>query len=57
MDGYIISKVDTVDTAIGALVSVVHSTGIPIIFVGVGQTYQDLRNFSVSWAVDLLMKS
>jgi signal recognition particle receptor subunit alpha len=56
LDGFIISKVDTVDAAIGALVSVVHSTGTSIYFVGVGQHYQDLRNFSVPWAVNLLMK-
>ena len=57
LDGFIISKIDTVDTNVGALVSVVHSTGVPIVFVGVGQTYQDLRNFSVAWAVDMLMKN
>jgi signal recognition particle receptor subunit alpha len=34
----------------------VHATGIPIVFLGVGQHYGDLRGLSVPWAVSLLMK-
>ncbi|KAJ5248852.1 Signal recognition particle receptor subunit alpha [Penicillium chermesinum] len=37
-------------------VSMVHATGIPIVFLGVGQHYGDLRGLSVPWAVNLLMK-
>jgi signal recognition particle receptor subunit alpha len=33
----------------------VHSTGVPVLFVGVGQHYSDLRNLSVKWAVDKLL--
>ena len=55
IDGFIISKCDTVGDMIGTLVSMVHATGIPVVFLGVGQHYGDLRNLSVSWAVNLLM--
>lgn len=55
LDGFIISKCDTVGDMIGTLVSMVHATGIPVVFLGVGQHYGDLRNLSVPWAVSLLM--
>ena len=55
LDGFIISKCDTVGDMIGTLVSMVHATGIPVVFLGVGQHYGDLRNLSVPWAVKLLM--
>lgn len=55
LDGFIISKCDTVGDMVGALVSLVHATNIPVIFVGVGQTYSDLRSFSVKWAVEKLL--
>ncbi|KAI1942518.1 hypothetical protein LOZ66_000920 [Ophidiomyces ophidiicola] len=56
LDGFIISKCDTVGDMIGTLVSMVHATGIPIVFLGIGQHYGDLRGLSVPWAVGLLMK-
>lgn len=56
MDGFIISKCDTVGDMVGTLVSMVHATGIPVVFLGVGQHYGDLRGLNVSWAVDKLMK-
>ncbi|OJD20867.1 hypothetical protein ACJ73_07797 [Blastomyces percursus] len=55
LDGFIISKCDTVGDMVGTLVSMVHATGIPIVFLGVGQHYGDLRGLSVPWAVGLLM--
>jgi Signal recognition particle GTPase len=57
LDGFIISKCDTVGDMVGTLVSIVHATNVPILFVGVGQHYSDLRNFSVKWAVDKLLSS
>ncbi|CAK7229508.1 hypothetical protein SCUCBS95973_007246 [Sporothrix curviconia] len=57
LDGFIISKCDTVGNMVGTLVSLVHATNVPILFVGVGQHYSDLRNFSVSWAVERLLNS
>lgn len=56
LDGFIISKCDTVGDMVGTLVSMVHATGIPIVFLGIGQHYGDLRGLSVSWAVGLLMR-
>lgn len=56
LDGFIISKCDTVGDMVGTLVSMVHATGIPVVFLGVGQHYGDLRGLNVDWAVDKLMK-
>lgn len=55
LDFFIISKCDTVGDMIGTMVNMVAATGIPILFVGVGQTYTDLRTLSVEWAVNTLM--
>ena len=55
LDGFIISKCDTVGDMVGSLVSMVHATGIPVVFLGVGQHYGDLRTLNVGWAVGLLM--
>ncbi|KAL7805470.1 signal recognition particle, alpha subunit, N-terminal domain-containing protein [Trichoderma aethiopicum] len=55
LDGFIISKCDTVGDMVGTLVSLVHATNVPVVFVGVGQHYSDLRNFSVKWAVEKLL--
>ncbi|QYT00695.1 SRP54 domain-containing protein [Trichoderma simmonsii] len=57
LDGFIISKCDTVGDMVGTLVSLVHATNVPVVFVGVGQHYSDLRNFSVKWAVEKLLSS
>ncbi|KAI6636350.1 hypothetical protein MCOR14_005301 [Pyricularia oryzae] len=57
LDGFIISKCDTVGTMVGTLVSIVHATNVPVLFVGVGQHYSDLRNFSVKWAVEKLLSN
>jgi signal recognition particle receptor subunit alpha len=57
LDGFIISKCDTVGDMVGSIVSLVHATAVPVLFVGVGQHYSDLRNFSVKWAVEKLLSS
>lgn len=57
LDGFIISKCDTVGDMVGTLVSLIHATNVPVVFVGVGQHYSDLRNFSVKWAVGKLLSS
>ncbi|EPY53566.1 signal recognition particle receptor alpha subunit Srp101 [Schizosaccharomyces cryophilus OY26] len=56
LDGFIISKVDTVGKLVGVMVGMVYSVRVPIVFVGVGQMYSDLRTLSVDWVVDQLMK-
>ncbi|CAR29775.1 hypothetical protein ZYGR_0AD04590 [Zygosaccharomyces rouxii] len=55
LDFFIISKCDTVGEMLGTMVNMVYATGIPILFVGVGQTYTDLRVLSVNWAVNILV--
>lgn len=55
LDGFIVSKIDTIGDACGTLVSLVHATGVPVQFIGVGQHYGDLRQLSVPWAVKMLM--
>ncbi|AET38679.1 Signal recognition particle receptor subunit alpha Ecym_3179 [Eremothecium cymbalariae DBVPG len=55
LDFFIISKCDTVGDMLGTMVNMVYATGIPILFVGVGQTYTDLRTLSVPWAVETLL--
>ena len=47
VDGIILSKFDTVGDKIGTAISMVYSNNIPIIFLGCGQTYTDLRRFDV----------
>ena len=36
IDGIILTKFDTVDDKVGTAINMVHSTGKPIVFVGVG---------------------
>lgn len=56
LDGFIISKCDTVGDMIGTLVSMVHATGIPVLFLGTGQHYSDLRTLKPASVVELLMR-
>ncbi|KAH7116959.1 signal recognition particle, alpha subunit, N-terminal-domain-containing protein [Dendryphion nanum] len=55
LDGFVISKCDTVGDMVGTLVSMVHATGIPVVFLGVGQHYADLRGLNVGNVCRLLM--
>ncbi|MEM4554245.1 MAG: signal recognition particle-docking protein FtsY [Candidatus Anstonellaceae archaeon] len=47
IDGAILTKLDC-DAKGGTAISVVKATGIPILFVGVGQSYSDLIDFDPS---------
>lgn len=55
IDGIVLSKFDTVDDKVGAAVSMASITGRPIVFVGVGQTYADLRRLNADVVVDALL--
>jgi signal recognition particle receptor subunit alpha len=55
VDGIFLTKCDTIDDKIGAAVSMVHETGIPIVFMGTGQKYPDLKRLSVDFVVRDLM--
>ena len=51
-----LTKFDTINDKVGAALSLVYTTGKPIVFVGVGQTYTDIRNLNVDHCVKALLK-
>ncbi|KAH7912251.1 SRP54-type protein [Hygrophoropsis aurantiaca] len=55
IDGMIVTKWDTVDDKVGAALSMTYVTGQPIIFVGCGQTYTDLRQLRVGNVVQAIL--
>ena len=55
VDGTILTKVDA-DVKGGASLSVAHVTGKPIIFIGVGQTYEDLKAFEPEMFTQMILK-
>jgi len=56
IDGIILTKFDTIDDKVGAAISMTYTTGQPIVFVGTGQTYNDLRNLNSRAVVNALLK-
>jgi len=56
IDGIILTKFDTIDDKVGAAISMTYITGQPIVFVGTGQTYTDLRNLNSRAVVQALLK-
>ncbi|KAI8775127.1 signal recognition particle receptor subunit alpha [Biomphalaria glabrata] len=56
IDGIILTKFDTIDDKVGAAISMTYTTGQPIVFVGTGQTYTDLRNLNAKAVVSALLK-
>ncbi|KAJ1332893.1 hypothetical protein BSLG_008520 [Batrachochytrium salamandrivorans] len=56
IDGMILTKFDTIDDKVGAALSMTYTTGKPILFVGTGQTYTDLRKLNVKSVVGSLLK-
>lgn len=56
IDGIVLTKFDTIDDKVGAAISMVYKTGHPIVFVGVGQTYPDLKKLSIKSVVKSLLK-
>jgi fused signal recognition particle receptor len=53
VDGLVLTKLDA-DVKGGAALSATFVTGKPILFVGVGQGYADLRPFDAEWMVQRL---
>ena len=47
IDGIVLTKFDTVDDKVGAALSMVHACNIPIAYLGVGQSYTDIRRLNV----------
>lgn len=56
IDGILLTKVDTIDDKIGAALSMTLTAKAPILFMGVGQTYTDLKRINIKQVVDLLLK-
>lgn len=55
LDFFIISKVDTVGDLVGTMINMVMATNVPILFMGTGQTYTDIKRLNVNLIVDMLI--
>lgn len=55
LDGIVLTKIDA-DAKGGAALSIAHTIGKPIVFVSIGQRYDDIKRFDVTWMVDRLFK-
>lgn len=56
IDGIVLTKFDTIDDQVGAAISMTYVTGQPIVFVGVGQTYRDLKQLDAKAVTRALMR-
>eukprot|EP00879_Flechtneria_rotunda_P000279 GHRR01000367.1.p1 GENE.GHRR01000367.1~~GHRR01000367.1.p1 ORF type:complete len:663 (+),score=237.67 GHRR01000367.1:308-2296(+) len=56
IDGIVLTKFDTIDDKVGAALSMVYASGAPVMFVGCGQTYVDLKRLNVKSVVKSLLK-
>uniref|UniRef100_F6UC76 SRP54-type proteins GTP-binding domain-containing protein n=1 Tax=Ciona intestinalis TaxID=7719 RepID=F6UC76_CIOIN len=56
IDGIVLTKFDTIDDKVGAAISMTYTTGQPIVFVGTGQSYPDLRRLNAKAVVHALLK-
>ncbi|KFW11663.1 Signal recognition particle receptor subunit alpha, partial [Eurypyga helias] len=57
IDGIVLTKFDTIDDKVGAAISMTYITSKPIVFIGTGQTYCDLRSLNAKAVVAALMKA
>ncbi|XP_010525780.1 PREDICTED: signal recognition particle receptor subunit alpha [Tarenaya hassleriana] len=56
IDGILLTKFDTIDDKVGAALSMVYVSGAPVMFVGCGQSYTDLKKLHVKAIVKTLLK-
>merc|ERR1719392_265302 len=56
IDGIVLTKFDTIDDKVGSAISMTYISGQPIVFVGTGQTYPDLKSLDAKAVVAALMK-
>ena len=54
-DGAVLCKLDT-DAKGGAALSIAHATGRPIVLAGVGQEYDDLKQFDPDWLLEMMFE-
>lgn len=55
INGILLTKFDTVDDNVGAALTIVYETGHPIVYLGTGQDYRDLRKMRPQLVVDTLL--
>jgi len=56
IDGIILTKFDLVDDKVGTAINVSYESGKQIVFVGVGQTYSDLKRMHVHTLITKLLQ-
>ncbi|KAL3566854.1 hypothetical protein D5086_032269 [Populus alba] len=56
IDGILLTKFDTIDDKVGAALSMVYISGSPVMFVGCGQSYTDLKKLNVKAIIKTLLK-
>ncbi|XP_076890917.1 uncharacterized protein LOC143542139 [Bidens hawaiensis] len=56
IDGILLTKFDTIDDKVGAALSMVYISGAPVMFIGCGQSYTDLKKLNVKSIVKTLIK-
>ena len=56
IDGIVLTKFDTIDDKVGAAISMTYMSGQPIMFVGTGQTYSDLKRMNAKTLIRALLK-
>eukprot|EP00047_Mylnosiga_fluctuans_P024190 m.154729 g.154729 ORF g.154729 m.154729 type:complete len:602 (+) comp9794_c1_seq2:44-1849(+) len=56
IDAIVLTKFDTIDDKVGASVSMTYQNGQPILFVGTGQDYPDLKRLNVGAVVQALIR-
>ncbi|CAF3750732.1 unnamed protein product [Rotaria magnacalcarata] len=56
IDGIVLTKFDTIDDKVGAAISMTYTTDKPIVFVGIGQQYQDLKTLNADVVTEALLK-
>lgn len=56
IDGILLTKFDTIDDKVGAALSMVYTSGAPVMFIGCGQSYTDLKKLNVKSIVKTLLK-
>ena len=56
IDGIILTKFDTVDDKVGAAISMTYKSRKPIVFIGTGQNYPDLKRMHVRTLINKLLQ-
>ena len=54
IDGILLTKFDTVDDKVGSALTMVYTTGKPIVYVGTGQKYTNLKKLNVNNVLNAL---